>query len=841
MTMSAGSIEHAGTPARRKGVVSVIVLNYRGAEDSTTCLRSLQELDWPAERLEVICVDNASGDGSAAAIRAAEIPGVLLIESPTNTGFAGGCNFGAAHASGEYLALINSDARPDPQWLAAAVAQLEYDRGIACVASKVLDWTGDTIDYVGGGLTFYGMGYKREAGQPASDAFDTGRDVLFPTGSAMVVRAETFADVGGFDERFFMFYEDVDLGWRLNLLGHRVRYVPESIVYHKHHASISKFGSFRERYLLERNALLAIFKNYEQPTLDAVLAPSLMLAVMRSLALGGGDSTALDLQRSPGDESSSIAVDKTELTGSYAIAYLAEHFAELSEERAALQRRRVRSDAALSRLFEEPMEPAYPDAAYLKAFWAIADRFKIADALGHRRRVLVITADTLADQMAGPAIRAFHIADVLSADHDVRLVSTTHCSLREQRFDAAHVRIDALFGVVDWAEIIIFQGFILHQAPWLADAGKILVVDVYDPMHLEQLEQAGDQHPDARRRDVLSTTSVLNEQLSRGDFFLCASESQRKFWLGQLAAVGRVNPDNYARDHSLRSLIAVCPFGLAAEPPQRTRPAIKGVVPGIEPDDKVILWAGGVYNWFDPLTLIHAVDDVSRRHPDVRLYFLGMKHPNPTIPEMRMAFQARELADSLSLTGKYVFFNEGWVDYDDRQNYLLDADLGVSTHFEHVETTFSFRTRILDYLWAGLPIVATGGDTFGDLIEAEQLGVVVPEHDVAALSAALERALFDADFIADCRANVVEVRQRFVWERALAPLIDFCRDARPAADHGTALPGTPEIRIPFVPSGSTLRRNLYYAKERLREGGPTLVARRGVRKGARLVRARLSH
>ncbi|MDR1998753.1 MAG: glycosyltransferase family 2 protein, partial [Frankiaceae bacterium] len=229
---------------RRPGVVSVVVLNYRGAQETVECLRSLAQLDWPAERLQVICIDNASGDGSAETIRAAAITGVELIESPTNTGFAGGCNFGASHATGEYLAFLNSDARPDPQWLRAAVDQLEYDRGIACVASRVLDWSGDTVDYVGGGLTFFGMGYKREAGQAAEGVGLVPKDVLFPTGAAMIIRTDVFEDAGQFDEQYFMFYEDVDLGWRLNLLGHRVRYVPGSIAYHKHHASISKFGSY---------------------------------------------------------------------------------------------------------------------------------------------------------------------------------------------------------------------------------------------------------------------------------------------------------------------------------------------------------------------------------------------------------------------------------------------------------------------------------------------------------------------------------------------------------------------------------------------------------------------
>ena len=126
-----------------------------------------------------------------------------------------------------------------------------------------------------------------------------------------------------------------------------------------------------------------------------------------------------------------------------------------------------------------------------------------------------------------------------------------------------------------------------------------------------------------------SSTDVLNEQLRRGDFFLCASEKQRDFWLGQLAAVGRINPATYDRGENLEGLLAVAPFGVSDEPPRHTRPVLRGVVPGIGEGDKVVLWGGGIYNWFDPLTLLRAVDKLRGRLPEVRLYFLGPQASEP--------------------------------------------------------------------------------------------------------------------------------------------------------------------------------------------------------------------
>src|SRR4029453_6703359 len=124
------------------------------------------------------------------------------------------------------------------------------------------------------------------------------------TGAAMVTRTDVYRAVGGLDERFFMFYEDVDFGWRLNLLGRRVRYVPDSVAYHRHHVTMNKFGQWRERYLLERNALKTLYKNLEDATLARVLAPAIALAIRRTIALGGDDPTVLDLQRSPSGEGS---------------------------------------------------------------------------------------------------------------------------------------------------------------------------------------------------------------------------------------------------------------------------------------------------------------------------------------------------------------------------------------------------------------------------------------------------------------------------------------------------------------------------------------------------------
>jgi glycosyltransferase involved in cell wall biosynthesis len=401
-------------------------------------------------------------------------------------------------------------------------------------------------------------------------------------------------------------------------------------------------------------------------------------------------------------------------------------------------------------------------------------------------KVLVITGDTIGPRMAGPAIRAWKMAELLSAENDVVLMTTTILDSIEAPFSLQRVKPgeDKEFARLhDWADVVVFQGHAMDQFDALRTTKKILVADIYDPMHLEMLEQGRELGRATWELRVSTATRVLNDQLARADFFLCASERQRLFYLGQLTTLGRVNPATYENDPHLKRLIAVVPYGLDAEEPTHTMDVVKGVRDGINKKDKLLIWGGGLYNWFDPLTLIRAVARLSPRYPNVRLLFMGTKHP--VVDEMGIVTESLHLARELGVLDKSVFFNQSWVQFTDRQNWLLEADAGVSTHMSHVETTFAFRTRILDYLWTGLPMVVTDGDSFAELVETRGLGIVVPAQNVEALEAAIERVLFDKEFITQARANVQRVRAEFIWDNTLSPLVDFIRQPHRAADNAS--------------------------------------------------------
>ena len=400
-------------------------------------------------------------------------------------------------------------------------------------------------------------------------------------------------------------------------------------------------------------------------------------------------------------------------------------------------------------------------------------------------RVLIVSHEAPGERMSGPAIRYWYLARVLATAHDVCLAVPGEPALTSDMFRVVGYERDSgrqLPDLASAADVVIVAGFLLYHYPLLKAVSRPLVVDLYDPFILENLEIHRDKPLATQMKIHEVNLAVLNEQLRLGDFFICAHEGQRDFWLGMLAAHNRVNPYTLGNDPSLLGLIDLVPFGLPEIPPQHRHQVLKGVHPGIQSDDKVVYWGGGLWDWFDPLTAIRAIAEVALVYPDVRLFFAGTRNPNPDVPPMRMCEAARQLSDDLGLTDRVVFFND-WIPYAERENFLFEADIGISLHFEHVETRFSFRTRLLDYIWSGLPMVVTGGDSLSKLIVERDLGVAVPPGDAEAVRDALVRLLSQSSLRSDMAQRFSGAQCDFSWQQVSAPLLVFCNEPQFAADH----------------------------------------------------------
>ena len=399
-------------------------------------------------------------------------------------------------------------------------------------------------------------------------------------------------------------------------------------------------------------------------------------------------------------------------------------------------------------------------------------------------RLLIISYDIIGKQMAGPGIRFYEFAKILSNYIDVTLAAPNRIDINTEGFRTVTYEsgnFKTLRRHTEISDIILIQGHILHYFPFLKNFKGKVIVDLYNPFNLESLEMFRNNNMAERMRIDKNNIDILKFQLAIGDFFICASEKQRDYWLGMLNAMGRINPFNYDWDDTLKKLIDIVPFGIPSTPPQHTGEGIRKLMPAIREDDLVALWGGGIWNWLDPITVIKAMWEITRNRKDIKLVFSGIKHPDPKLPEMKKCIDAINLSKELDLYDKFVFFNE-WTPYEIRQNFLLESNAGLSIHREKIETEFAYRTRVMDYIWAKLPIITTEGDSIAKMVKDENIGEVVKYESTHQLARVMESILVNRSLRDIYRKNLEKITPRFYWENVTKPLINYCLEADYASD-----------------------------------------------------------
>ncbi len=260
--------------------VDVVVVSWNGRHHLETLLPALEGQQDPGVAVRIRVFDNGSTDGTVEWLCSAH-PTVEVVENPVNVGFSAANNRLAERSSADALALVNNDTRPRPDWLAELVAALrEAPPDVAAVSGCIVDWEGSRLDFGCGVMTFDGHAFQLDYHRALEEVTPptAGSELLFPCGGNMIVRRDRFEAAGGFDEDYFAYLEDVDLGWRLWSGGERVLSAPEAVVHHRSMATSDLLGNAFRGMLFERNAYLTAFKNY-----DADLWPQLMPAVQMTL------------------------------------------------------------------------------------------------------------------------------------------------------------------------------------------------------------------------------------------------------------------------------------------------------------------------------------------------------------------------------------------------------------------------------------------------------------------------------------------------------------------------------------------------------------------------------
>jgi len=211
-------------------IVSIIIANYNGRSYLEDCLASLMKVTY--SNFEIILVDNCSTDDSVEFVKN-NYPSTIIIKLEKNHGFAYPNNVGAKNAKGELLLFLNNDTKAKSEFLESMVNELENDPKVAICQSMLLTPKGE-VDSSGDFIDKIGICYS------SKEKIEKTRNVLSAKGAAMLIRKEIFEKLGGFDEKFFASFEDVDLGWRTWILGYKVVVIPQSIVYHIGGSTVKK-------------------------------------------------------------------------------------------------------------------------------------------------------------------------------------------------------------------------------------------------------------------------------------------------------------------------------------------------------------------------------------------------------------------------------------------------------------------------------------------------------------------------------------------------------------------------------------------------------------------------
>lgn len=268
-------------------ITDVVIVSWNGRDDTLRAVdATLAQIGGGARQVpgaRVTVVDNGSTDGTREEVlRRGER--VRLIGLAENRGFTGGIAAAAEASDAESLVFLNNDALPEEGWLEALVRGLaDADDDVVALAGKIVDYEGRLVDFVDGAMTFDGHAFQPGFRRPLDTIREkpAGSEMLFACGGNMIVRRDEFARLGGFDDDYFAYLEDVDFGWRSWLAGWRVLWEPAATVRHRSSATSNRLGNFERGVLFERNALQTVFKNYDDEHLQKMAGPIFLTLLHR--------------------------------------------------------------------------------------------------------------------------------------------------------------------------------------------------------------------------------------------------------------------------------------------------------------------------------------------------------------------------------------------------------------------------------------------------------------------------------------------------------------------------------------------------------------------------------
>ncbi|NLG71357.1 MAG: glycosyltransferase [Chloroflexi bacterium] len=746
-------------PERTSGPrVAAIIVSYNSREWLQDCLPSLLAQTYAP--IEIIVVDNGSQDDTLTWLEQ-NYPQVKRIRLTVSASLSHAINCGAEQAAGsEYLLLLNPDITLEPDAVYQLVKSAEEDPECAAVAAKLrFTWAPAFLNGLGNQVGPFSWGTDNALGHLDLGQFDHVQEVPSACFAATLIRTAVWKKIGPADEGFPMYYEDAEWCYRARVLGYRIKAAPQAVIYH---AFSGRTPTGDPEPLTPRKLKNVVYGRLRFAM--KITGDQLPRFLRNYLLEDWANFSRLLLQR---DWKSVRAY-----LGAWKDALL--NLRSILEARRKLQTNRLIGDDILFGLQRElPMPYAWhglPELTWDLVIHHYSPLIKSGKTKSMpewtkkkgRPHLLIVSNDIIDEKMAGPGMRYLEMAQALKKDLDITLAVPAETSLKIPGLNLVRyweTRPGSLQVLVENSDIALVSGYMGEKFPFLRTTATRLIVDLYDPTILENLHYYLHEPMEAQQALNRHGINITNNLLKLGDFFICGNERQRDYWLGFLTANERINPLTFKADSTLRSLIDVVGIGFPDRELKHEKDIIRGVHPQVPADARIVLWGGGIWNWLDPLTIIKAWPQVINRHPEARLVFLGTRHPNPDVPVHEMAAKAQKLAEEIGEKDRSIIFIE-WISYQDRESLLCEADVGVALHPVHVETRYSIRTRVLDYLWARLPVLVTEGDITSEWVQQYGLGEVVPP--------------FDAQAVADALSRLLD-RPRETWAPAFTPLIEHFR------------------------------------------------------------------
>jgi hypothetical protein len=399
-------------------------------------------------------------------------------------------------------------------------------------------------------------------------------------------------------------------------------------------------------------------------------------------------------------------------------------------------------------------------------------------------RITILAHDHVRSRMAAPSIRCVEMARGLAArNHAVTLAIPNDPEIelegiRQIRDDGPEVT-----AAIRTSHVVITGGGPYLTAGTRVPAHIPHVVDMSFPLLLEGLAMHS-AYPSAWPETVLrGFTRRMSDRLLGADVLLCASQEQRHFYLGCLAALGRLTGRLIESDPAADRLLRLVPFGCASTPAVNAGGGPRRLIAGIGEDDYVLIWSGNVADWYDPEMVIHAVNAASKVVTKLRLVFIGANAQGERLGRTPTGVRARALAEDLGLAGRHVFFWDEWVPYELRADWLLESDAAVIASPPTLEAELAVRARCLDYVWCATPLVTTRGGSYAAQVAHSGLGLVVEPGDVTAMSDAIIK-MADPVVRREIRTRLEAIRPQYEWKQTLEPLLEYCAAPRTAPDRG---------------------------------------------------------